>query len=854
MMTVTLRGLAGRKLRAGLTAFAIVLGVAMISGAYVLTDTISRAFDTIYQQTYKNADVVIAGKTAFENREGNGVDAPTFPAALLPKVQSLDGVAFAAGEVEDDQTRLVDKNGKSIGTGGASSFAVSVEPNGDQRFNPLRLKDGRWPSGAGEIAIDRATADKNHFAIGDRIGVTARGAERRFRIAGLVSFAAVDSIGGSTISVFDLPTAQQLFGKPGQLDFIRVQAKPDVPTSRVLAEINPLLPSTAQAKGSAEQAKEDKKDVSGSLKVIQYALLAFGGIALFVGSFVIANTLSITIAQRVREFATLRTIGASRRQILWSVVVESLVIGLIGSVVGLFLGLLIAKLLDALLTAVGIDLPETGTVLATRTIVVSILVGTLVTLLASLRPALRATRVPPIAAVREGFVMPPGRFARYRTLFGVVVTAIGLGLLALGIFTSGPIAQHLIALGLGLLLLFLGVATFAPRIVPALASVLGWPGAKISGAPGALARDNAMRNPSRTASTAAAVMIGLGLVTFVALLGQGLRSSFESAVDQLFVGDYALTATNTFQPLTVEAERALKGTAGATVSGIRAGSGKYLGAVHNLTAVEPNMSKVIALRWKEGTGDVAAQLGRDGMFTDDDYAKKHNLHVGSAVRIQVPSGKFVNVTVKGIFEKPNGGSPFAEATIGSALFDSLTPRPENEMALMNMPGGVSDANTSALESRLRLFPDSNVQTQSEFKTAFEKPINSLLGMLYALLGLSVVVSVFGIINTLVLTVFERTRELGMLRAVGMTRRQVRRMIRYESIVTALIGATLGITIGFVLAALVTTELSSQGFVFAIPYASIVFFILAAIVVGILAAVFPARRAARLNVLQALQYE
>ena len=350
-------------------------------------------------------------------------------------------------------------------------------------------------------------------------------------------------------------------------------------------------------------------------------------------------------------------------------------------------------------------------------------------------------------------------------------------------------------------------------------------------------------------------MIGLGLITFVAILGQGLRSSFEGAVNKLFIGDYALTSTNTFSPLTIKAERALAKTPRLeAVSGIRAGSGKYLGKVHNLTAVEPNMSKVIRLDWKEGSNAVPAQLGHDGMFTNDDYAKKHHLHVGSPVRIQVPSGQFAQVKVEGIFKNPKGGSPFADATIAAALFDSKFPCPQNEMALMNIRGGVTDSNTAALERQLRLFPDAKIQTESQFKKNFEKPINDLLSLLYALLGLSVIVSVFGIINTLVLTVYERTRELGMLRAVGMTRRQVRRMIRHESIVTSLIGAALGIAIGFVLAALVTTELSSQGFVFAVPYTSLVFFVGAAIVVGILAAVLPARRASRLNVLEALQYE
>ena len=855
MTLVALRGLAGRKLRAVLTAFAIVLGVAMISGGYVLTDTINAAFDTLFQQSYKNADVVISGKAAFQNRQGNGVDVPTFPESLLPRVRALPDVAYAAGDVGDDQTRLVDRDGKSISSGGAPNIAVGVDPHGDQRFNPLSLVAGSWPSGPGQIAIDRSTADKHHFAIGDPIGVTSRGAEHTFRISGLVKVTAVSSIGGSTVSVFDIPTAQRLFGKVGRLDLIRVQSKAGVPTPKLLSEISPLLPPTAQAKNAAAQAKEDKKDVDSFLKVIQYALLAFGGIALFVGSFVIANTLSITITQRTREFATLRTLGAARRQILWAVVLEALVIGAIGAVTGLFLGFGIAKLLNALLTAVGIDLPQTGTVLATRTVVVSLLVGILITLLASLRPAMRATRVPPIAAVREGFVLPPGRLARFRTLIGLLCTALAVGLLAIGLFVHGAsVAGHLFALGLGLLLLFVGVSTFAPRIVPALASVLGWPGARIGGAAGALARDNAARNPSRTASTAAAVMIGLGLVTFVAILGQGLRSSFESAVDQLFVGDYALTATNTFQPLTVAAEQALKKTPGATVSGIRAGSAKYLGSVNNLTAVEPNMSAVIRLDWKEGSNAVPAQLGRDGLFTDDKFAKKHHLHVGSLVRLQVPSGRFLHLKVKGIFKNPKGGSPFAQATISAATFDANYPRPQNEMALLNVPGGVTDANTAALERQLKLFPDAEIQTQSQFKKSFEKPINGLLSLLYALLGLSVIVSVFGVINTLVLSVFERTRELGMLRAVGMTRRQVRRMVRHESIVTALIGAALGIAIGFVLAALVTSELSSQGFVFAVPYRNVVLFVVAAILVGILAAILPARRASRLNILEALQYE
>ena len=855
MIAVALKGLAGRKLRAVLTAFAIVLGVAMVSGAYVLTDTISSAFDTIFTQSYKNSDVVVTGKAAFKNDQGNGTDTPSFPASLLTKIQKLPDVAAAAGSITDDRTQLIGKDGKSISNGGAPNLAFGVDPLELDRFRVLTLVTGSWPAG-GEIAIDKKTADDEHYGVGDTIGVEARGPVRRFRISGIAKFADVSSIGGATIAVFDIPTAQKLLQKEGKLDVVRIQSRSGVPTPKLLAEVEPLLPPTAGARDVAAQVKEDKKDITGFLGIIQKVLLAFGGVALFVGSFVIANTLSITIAQRTREFATLRTLGATRRQVLWSVVIEALVIGTLASVIGLFAGLGIASGLNSLFVAVGIDLPKASTVFATRTIIVSLAVGIVITLLASLRPALRATRVPPIAAVREGSVLPASRFARFGALAGAGVVAVAVALLLLGIFVHGQsVLLHLLEIGAGVLLLFLGVAIFAPKIVPPLASVLGWPGKQVGGAAGGLARENAMRNPARTASTAAALMIGLALVTFVAILAQGLRSSFESAVDQLFVADYALTASNTFNPLTIDAQKAIENVPGVqAVSGIRAGSGRFLGSVHNLTAVDANMSKVIHLDWKAGSNAVPAQLGRDGMFTDDDYAKKHHLKLGSPVRIELPNSSFLNVMVKGIFKKPKGGSPFGEATISSALFDANFPRPQNEMALMDMPGGVNDANTAALEAPLKPFPDAKVQTRDEFKTNFEKPLNNLLNLLYALLGLSVIISVFGIVNTLVLTVFERTRELGMLRAVGMTRRQVRRMIRHESIVTALIGAALGIALGVFLALLVTSALSNEGFVFAMPWTSLAVFVIAAVVVGILAAVLPARRAARLNVLEALQYE
>ena len=404
-------------------------------------------------------------------------------------------------------------------------------------------------------------------------------------------------------------------------------------------------------------------------------------------------------------------------------------------------------------------------------------------------------------------------------------------------------------------MLFLGVALIAPRLIRPLAFVLGWPATRIGGAAGTLARENARRNPGRTASTAAALMIGLALVTFVAVLASGLRSSFEAAVDEIFVSDYALTAQGDFSPLTAAAADAAARAPGVeVVSGLRGGQGRALGESVFVTGVEPDLTEIVHIDWQEGSANVPAQLGRTGAFVMDEYAEEHGLTVGSPLSIQTPTGKTLSLTIRGIVDEPKGGSPFGPVSISTAAFDASYPQPRNDFTFVNMEGGVTAENTASLQRALADFPDARVQTREQFKESRLATMSRFLNVLYALLGLSVIVSLFGMVNTLVLTVFERTRELGMLRAVGMTRRQARRMIRHEGIVTALIGAALGIGVGMFLSLLATQALSDEGIVFAVPYGSLLVFVLAAIAAGLLAAVLPARRASRLNVLHALQYE
>jgi putative ABC transport system permease protein len=849
MRRVALKGLLGRKLRATLTAFAIVLGVAMISGSLVLTDTLGKSFDKVFDQSYKATDAVISSEEAIDTGDDTS-QAPAFPADVLPEVEGLPGVHLAHGSIEDE-ARLVDKRGDPIGRGGS---AIGIDPSANQILNPVQLVQGRWPRGDGEVAIDKTTADTEHFQIGGTVGAFADGPVRTYTVSGIVRFGSAESVGGQTISVFDLPTAQRLFDKQGKLDLVRVQAKDGVSDAELLEQIRPLLSATTQVKTAEDQASSDSEDIQAGVKVIKYFLLGFGGIALFVGSFVIANTLAITVAQRMRELATLRTLGASRRQVLGSVVLESIVVGIIASIVGLFLGLAIALGLRAILDALDFDLPGGGIVFSPRTIIVSLVVGTLIALLASLRPALRATRVEPIAAVREGAVLPRSRFARYALPTAAVLAAAALALFSYGVFASDiDTVVRLLALVAGVVLLFVSVAMLASRVVRPLAFLLGAPGARFAGAAGTLARRNAVRNPARTASTAAAVMIGLALIAFVAVIGQGFRSSFSSAVDELFVADYSLSAGN--HQLANKAAEAVRNTSGVeVVSEIRGASGKLNGKSVKVNGVDANLAQVVPMKWTSGSSSVPAELGQDGAFTGDRYADDHSLTVGSPLVVSTPTGTTLRLRLEGIFEQPKGGSPFEGIVVSKATFDGAFANHDNEFTFVNMRGGATAENAARLEQALAAFPNAEVETRDDFKNGQLSGLDQMLNILYALLGLSVLVSLFGVVNTLVLSVFERTRELGMLRAVGMTRRQVRRMVRHESIVTLLIGATLGIGIGVFLAGLTSLALSDSGVVFALPYRTLAFFVAGAILAGMLAAILPARRASKLNVLEALQYE
>ena len=851
MRQVALRGLLGRKLRTVLTAFAVVLGVAMVSGTFVLTDTIEKAFDSIFSSSYENTDAVVSGRKLLEwSASGKALVSPQ----VLNDVRALPEVESAAGTILDvsgdtNNAKILDREGEAIDNGNPT-FGLGVDP-ADERFNPFRLVDGAWASGPDQVVFDQNTADAEEFEVGDSVRVAADGPARTYTLTGIAKFGDVSSLGGATIALFDVKTAQAVLHKDG-FDTISVAAKDGVSQTRLIEAIDPTLPDTAVVRTGEEQAKEDGSGVGEFVTWIRYFLLAFGGVALFVGGFVIFNTLSITVAQRTRELATLRTLGASRRQVLRSVIVEGGVQGFAASVVGLAAGVGLAVGLVTLLRALNLDLPRTGLVFAPRTVVVSLLVGTLITLVASIVPAIKATRIPPIAAVREGGLVAK-RLSRKTFAASLILIALAAGSLVYGVLGPGlGAAPRIAGIVFGVLGLFIGIAMLAPRLVRPLAHLVGAPASSIGGVAGRLARENATRNPSRTAATAAALMIGLALVTFVAVFGKGLLASDKDAVAKQISTGYVVTSQNGWATFASASGRALDDAQGVSL----ASSVRYDRAllVENdnevdVSGVEPDtIARAYAFTWERGSDATVAALGPHDAIIRHDVAENDFLGVGDIVTFQTPNGRQVTVTVRGIFKPSELDSLLGGIVLSQAAFDREFPRPADAFTLV-------DADSEpAIDRALAPFPDAKAQTKSEFVNERVAWLTGVMNLFYVLLALSVIVSLFGMVNTLVLSVFERTRELGMLRAVGMTRRQTRRMIRHESVITGLIGASLGLPLGIGLGALAIQALSKYDVHFSLPLGTIGAFLVVAVIAGILAAVLPARRAAKLDILGALQYE
>jgi putative ABC transport system permease protein len=852
MAAIALRGLAVRKLRAGLTALAIALGVMMISGTYVLTDTINSAFDDIFQEGSKGTDVAIVPHKAVDSLE---IEVPPLDASLLERAKRVEGVKQASGSIFGD-VRLIGQDGKELTSGQAPNFASAAQP---EPFNAFNYVKGRPPRTAGETAIDRFTADRKNLKLGDRIGVVGEGAQTKYAITGIAKFGDVASFGGASVAILTLPEAQKVTGRVGKLDEIDIQAAPGVSPQTLVQRLDPVMPASVDVRTGKQNADQQSQDNRDELSFLTTALLVFAGIALFVGAFIIFNTFSITVAQRTHELGVLRTLGATRRQVLGSVMLEALVIGLGASLIGLVAGIAYAKGIRGLFLLLDIDLPSSGTVIATRTIIVSLIVGTVVTVAASLSPALRSTRVSPIEALREGVALPPGRGARFRTPLTVLLLVVGLALVLYGLFGVDESGPALSMLGLGAVAVFLAVGLLSPRLVRPIAAIVGRPIERVRGITGRLARENSMRNPSRTATTAASLMIGLAVVTFVATFAAGLKAGTNDTVDKSFAGDLVLlNKTTPFDPIPAAVEKDVAKVDGVkTVTGWRSSQSEVKGVsgTAGATGLDPATAPdVFEFDWHKGSSVTFSSLGPNDAVIDRKFGEKNNIDVGDRMQVTTPTGKHTVYTVRGSI---NDNADF----VGDYVLPIKTlardfDQRKDDIVLIDLQPA---ANVPVVRQRIKHLLDTRFPTvenldQQGLKDKQGAQFDQLLMLIYALLSLAVVVSLFGIVNTLVLSIYERTRELGMLRAIGMSRRQVKQVIRYESVITALMGAVLGMVIGVALALVISRPISDEGFILTFPVLSLVIFLILAAIAGVLAAIPPARRAARLNVLEALAYE
>jgi putative ABC transport system permease protein len=844
MRRVMIKGLLAHKLRLALTALSVVLGVGFVAGTFVLTDTLAHTFDNLFAEVNGKTDAQIRSTQKLSPQDPAEPDRGPVPATVLDAVRKVPGVAQAEGYVSGRAT-IVGKDGKILG-GQAPNFGGSAAGLGT--LSPFSIKQGRAPKGDTEVVIDAGTARREHFALGDKIRIEAS-QTGTFTVVGVVGFGSADNLAGAKFALWDVPTAQRVLHRLGEFDLISIKAASGVPRPEIVARLAPVLPKGLEAITSDVAAAQQADQVKKSLGFLSTFLLAFAAVSLFVGSFIIYNTFTIIVAQRLRELALLRALGASRKQVTRSVLAEGLLVGFFASLVGVGFGVVVAMGLKAVFSAIGADLPSTAMVIKPRTVIVPVVVGVLITTLSSWGPARKASKVPPVAAIRGADSIPEGRSLRRRIVSGGLV--LGLGLLAL---VGGLAGAGIGLVGLGALLFYGGVAMLSPLVAGPLAHLIGAPAARL-GLPGRLGRLNAMRNPRRTSSTAAALMIGLGLVSFVTILAASLKTSFAATLDRSVKADYIIQGANGGQnkfsrevALDLSQKQQL-----AVVSAMRfGGEFKIEGVKKRTDAVDPyTFGDVMDVDIRKGK---LFDFVPGTMLVSDRVAEDKGWQVGQRINVTFPRTGDQAMEIVAVYHDDalfNGGYIITLDDFGANANDDL-----DSLVLAKRAPGVTDAAArAAVAPVVAEYPSVEIQDQAQFKDQMAGQIDKALVFVVILLLLAVIIALIGIVNTLALSIFERTRELGLLRAVGMVRRQLKRMIRWESVIITILGAVLGLAVGAFFGWAAVSAMGDIGVDrLSFPAVRLVMFVVVAGLAGVVAAIFPARRAARLDVLRAIAHE
>ncbi len=845
MWTLTVKGLLAHKLRLAATGLAVVLGVAFMSGTMVVTDTIGRTFDDLFATVYDNTDAHVRSAESVEVGFGM-TDRERIEAGVLDTVLAVEGVAHAEGLVEG-YTQIVGADGEPVGDPGmgAPTFGINWPERGE--LNPFDLAEGRAPERAGEVAIDRGSARRGDLAVGDTTTAVTQAGVVPVTIVGIVTFGGADSPGGASFTAFTHDEAQRLLAEPGRYSYIDVIAEPGVSEEELRRRLVAALPGDLEVLTGSEIIAEEQDVMREGMAFFNTFLLTFALIALFVGAFIIHNTFSIIVAQRTREMALLRAVGASRRQVLLSVLGEALAMALGASAVGVAAGVAVAAGLRALLAGFGIDLPEGGIVLSAGTVAAAMTAGVAVTMVSAVLPARRASRVPPIAAMREVAVDTSSR-SRLRIVVGLLVLAAGVLLLAAGL--AAPDAA---TVGGGAAVTFIGVAALGPVIAGPVSRVIGAPLPRLRGITGALARENALRNPKRTAATASALMIGVGLVSFITIFGESAKASIDRILRDAFVGDLVIDSGSFgFGGLPTELAPRVEAVEGvAAAVSLRGGPVELAGETTFLAAADPvRLEQVMDL--EVTAGDLSA-LADDGIAVSRQVADGEGWAVGDVVPARFARTGSQELRVAAIYERREAaGDRFISLAAHERHFED---RFDMVVMVAFEPGADRDAVRRAVEAVAADYPTATVQDLGQYVEAQAAQLDAILGLVTVLLALAVLIALLGITNTLALSVFERTRELGLLRAVGMTREQLRALVRWESLLIALLGTAMGLAVGLFFGWGLVRSLAGEGFTeLVVPAGSLLVIVVVAAVAGVLAAVPPARRAARLDVLRAVTVE